>query len=85
MNREFIAKEIVRAMTNYNLSEEQEHALLHVSQIVLYNKTQDIINLQLQNEIMKRSLISISNNTCCENCQEAKLVAKAALKKLELE
>ena len=29
------------------------------------------------------ALISISKNTCCDKCQEASLVAKKALKKLE--
>ena len=29
---------------------------------------------------LREALQSISNNTCCDNCQEAALVARAALK-----
>jgi len=31
-------------------------------------------------ERLREALQSISNNTCCDNCQEAALVARAALK-----
>jgi hypothetical protein len=39
-----------------------------------YNK------LKTENERLRNVLQSISNNTCCDNCQEAALVARAALK-----
>ncbi len=39
-----------------------------------YNK------LKTENERLRDVLQSISNNTCCDNCQEAALVARAALK-----
>ena len=32
---------------------------------------------------LREALQSISNNTCCDNCQEAALVARAALKEKE--
>ena len=32
---------------------------------------------------LREVLQSISNNTCCDNCQEAALVARAALKEKE--
>jgi hypothetical protein len=32
---------------------------------------------------LRQVLQSISNNTCCDNCQEAALVARAALKEKE--
>jgi len=32
---------------------------------------------------LRQVLQSISNNTCCDNCQEAALVARAALKEEE--
>ena len=38
--------------------------------------------LQESNRIMKDALESISKNGCCEPCQEAKLVAISALKKV---
>ena len=34
-------------------------------------------------ERLRDVLQSISNNTCCDNCQEAALVARAALKEKE--
>ena len=34
-------------------------------------------------ERLREALQSISNNTCCDNCQEAALVARAALKEKE--
>jgi hypothetical protein len=34
-------------------------------------------------EQLREALQSISNNTCCDNCQEAALVARAALKEKE--
>jgi hypothetical protein len=34
-------------------------------------------------ERLRHVLQSISNNTCCDNCQEAALVARAALKEKE--
>ena len=34
-------------------------------------------------ERLRDALQSISNNTCCDNCQEAALVARAALKEGE--
>jgi len=34
-------------------------------------------------ERLRQVLQSISNNTCCDNCQEAALVARAALKEKE--
>ena len=34
-------------------------------------------------EQLRHVLQSISNNTCCDNCQEAALVARAALKEKE--
>jgi hypothetical protein len=42
-----------------------------------YNK------LKTENERLRHVLQSISNNTCCDNCQEAALVARAALKEKE--
>ena len=36
-----------------------------------------------QIERSREALQSISNNTCCDNCQEAALVARAALKEKE--
>jgi hypothetical protein len=39
-----------------------------------YNK------LKTENERLRHVLQSIYNNTCCDNCQEAALVALAALK-----
>ena len=34
-------------------------------------------------EQLREALQSIFNNTCCDNCQEAALVARAALKEKE--
>lgn len=34
-------------------------------------------------ELLRKALQSIANNTCCDNCQEAALVARAALKEKE--
>lgn len=42
-----------------------------------------IEKLQEQNKIMRDALESISKNGCCKPCQEAKLVAKSALEKVE--
>lgn len=38
--------------------------------------------LQEENKTMREALESISKNSCCEPCQEAKLVAREALAKL---
>lgn len=38
-----------------------------------------IVKLEAENKRLREVLQSIASNTCCEPCQEAKLVAQAAL------
>jgi tRNA(Phe) wybutosine-synthesizing methylase Tyw3 len=38
-----------------------------------------LLESRAENQRLREALQSIANNTCCEPCQEAKLVAKAAL------
>jgi hypothetical protein len=39
--------------------------------------------LKKENATMREALVSIGKNTCCDSCQEAKLVATKALNELE--
>jgi hypothetical protein len=40
---------------------------------------QDLVDCIEENEKLREALESIAKNTCCDKCQEAALVAKAAL------
>lgn len=44
---------------------------------------QEISRLCRKIAIMRKALNSIASNTCCQACQEAKLVALAALEKIK--
>jgi formylmethanofuran dehydrogenase subunit E len=66
------ADEIERLRKDYALA--WENHLLHEQLFVL---------TEAKIERLRKALQSISNNTCCDNCQEAALVARAALKEKE--
>lgn len=45
----------------------------------------EIQKLEADNEILRAGLISISKNSCCDQCQQAKLVAVSTLSKADEE
>jgi hypothetical protein len=57
-----------------NIAEEMRAALEAEN---LHN--QRVVALQLEHARFKMALESIAINTCCEKCQEAALIARAAL------
>jgi hypothetical protein len=44
-----------------------------------WTDAEHITALEAQNRALREALTSIANNSCCTGCQEAKLVARAAL------
>ena len=55
-----------------------EQTNLNIADLFAANEFQE-----KQISILKDALTSISKNTCCDSCQEASLVAKAALSQLK--
>ena len=45
----------------------------------LEKRDAEVERLRAERDALKAALQSIANNTCCDQCQEAALVAKAAL------
>lgn len=55
------------------------HTVISADKNTIVGHVRDVNNLSAQRDKYKVALLSISKNTCCESCQEAKLVASEAL------
>lgn len=62
---------------------EQLRGLVEVVRQCREEAYADLEKQDAEIERLRDVLQSISNNTCCDNCQEAALVARAALKEKE--
>jgi hypothetical protein len=62
---------------------EQLRGLVEVVRPCREEAYADLEKQDAEIERLRDVLQSISNNTCCDNCQEAALVARAALKEKE--
>lgn len=63
------------------LSKDQWEISAALKSKLTFGQTREVLACVVeQRDQMLKALESISNNTCCDKCQEAALVARAAIK-----
>lgn len=84
--KQFLEREKeLRDLANALVKEKNDEIEKLREQLKYSNEFREIMNEERcdaleENERLREALQSISNNTCCGACQEAALVARAALK-----
>lgn len=74
----------MKKLTFMQALDKLKHNNGKVRDVRLFHANKEYIShLEKKNEILMEAINSISKNSCCDKCQEVRLVALSALEKIE--